>query len=63
MIVPYDSPAALAECVRLLHGDRALLDGMSARARCRHIQQFSESRFEERLAATWSAAVGAGLAS
>ncbi len=63
VIVPYDSPEELAQQVRLLHQDRALLDTLSARARSRHTQLFSEARFEEGLAASWSAASASEAAS
>jgi glycosyltransferase involved in cell wall biosynthesis len=53
-IVPFDSPVALAQRIRLLHEDRSLLDELSERARSRHAQLFSEARFEESLAESWS---------
>jgi len=57
-IVPFESPAALAERLRLLHADRTLLAQLSERARQRHAELFSEARFAEHLGRSWSAVIG-----
>lgn len=61
-IVPFDSPAAVANAIRWFHEDRALLDELGERAFRRHAELFSEARFEHDLAECWSAVVGREVA-
>jgi glycosyltransferase involved in cell wall biosynthesis len=60
-VVPFDSPVELAQRIRLLHEDRQLLEKLSARARARHAERFSEDRFEQALERTWRAVLGVEL--